>query len=93
MRTSGILPLRARGRKSRSSGWDLSPTGAGGNVLAMLGLARLLQLIGLAIPPLTIIAQLSGTITLGQMLGFLVVSVAVFGIGYLLQRYSSGGHA
>jgi hypothetical protein len=59
----------------------------------MIGLARLLQLIGLAIPPLAIIAQLSDAITLGQMLGFLVMSVAIFGVGYLMQRYSGGGQS
>jgi hypothetical protein len=60
------------------------------NVLRMLPVARLLQLAGLAIPPLAIIAQLSNRISLGQMLGFLVVSIAVFGIGYLMQAYSGG---
>jgi hypothetical protein len=60
-------------------------------VLNMLSLARLLQLIGLTIPPLAIIAQLTENISLGQMLGFLVVSIAVFSIGYLMQAYSGGG--
>ena len=60
-------------------------------VLNMLSLARLLQLIGLTIPPLAIIAQLTENISLGQMLGFLVVSIAVFCIGYLMQAYSGGG--
>lgn len=59
----------------------------------MYTLARLLQLIGLTIPPLAIIAQLMERISLGQMLGFLVAAVAVFGIGHLLQRYSGGGGA
>ncbi len=48
-------------------------------------------MIGLTIPPLAIIAQLGEHITAGQMLQFLVASVAVFGIGYLLQTY--GGAA
>jgi hypothetical protein len=61
------------------------------NVLDMLSVARLLQLIGLTIPPLAVIAQLMGNIDLKQMLGFLVVSVAVFAIGYLMQRYSGNG--
>jgi hypothetical protein len=60
-------------------------------VLNMLPLARLLQLVGLTIPPLAIIAQLTENISLGQMLGFLVVSIAVFCIGYLMQAYSGGG--
>jgi hypothetical protein len=57
----------------------------------MYTLARLLQLAGLTIPPLAIIAQLNENITLGKMLGFLVVSVTLFSIGYLLQRYMTGG--
>jgi hypothetical protein len=56
----------------------------------MYTIARLLQLIGLTIPLLSIIAQLNQQITLGQMLGFLAVSMGVFAIGYLLQRYSGG---
>lgn len=61
------------------------------SVQSMYSVARLLQMIGLTIPPLAIIAQLTGNIDLKQMLGFLVASVAVFTIGYLLQRYSGGG--
>ncbi len=53
----------------------------------MRGLARLLQLVGLTIPPLAMIAQLGERITAGQMLQFLVVAVALFGIGYMLQQY------
>jgi drug/metabolite transporter (DMT)-like permease len=52
----------------------------------MYALARFLQIVGLAIPPLAIVAQLNESITLGQMLGFLVVSMGVFLIGHLLQR-------
>lgn len=52
----------------------------------MYTLARLLQIVGLVIPPLAIMAQLNESITLGQMLQFLVVSVCVFFIGHLLQR-------
>ena len=62
-----------------------------GTVLGMHAFARLLQLAGLAIPPLAIIAQLSESISLGQMLQFLVASVCLFSIGYLLERYSGGG--
>lgn len=49
---------------------------------------RLLQLVGLAIPPLAIAAQLGESISLGQMLEFLVMAVGIFVVGYLLQRYS-----
>jgi hypothetical protein len=51
-------------------------------------IARLLQLAGLTIPPLAMIAQLMERIRAGQMLQFLVVSVGLFLTGYLLQRYS-----
>jgi hypothetical protein len=54
----------------------------------MYFLARSLQLVGLAIPPLAIIAQLGEHISLGEMLGFLVAAVAAFLLGYLLQRFS-----
>jgi hypothetical protein len=63
------------------------------SLLTMYSFARLLQIVGLAIPPLAIIAQLANSITLGQMLGFVVVAVCVFYIGNLLQRYSGGGGA
>ena len=69
----------------------LPPIGSGVNVLTMYALARMLQLAGLTIPPLAIIAQLSERITLGQMLGFLVAAMAVFGLGHLLHRYFGGG--
>jgi hypothetical protein len=59
-------------------------------VLTMYLLSRMLQLVGLTIPPLSIIAQLNQQITLGQMLSFLAMSMGVFGVGYLLQRYSGG---
>jgi hypothetical protein len=57
----------------------------------MFALGRLLQIAGLGIPPFAIVAQLSETISLGQMLGFLIVSMVSFGMGYLLQQYSGGG--
>ena len=57
----------------------------------MVSVARLLQLIGLTIPVLAIMAQLAKSISAGKMLGFLVASVLIFSIGYLLQRYSGGG--
>jgi len=54
-------------------------------------LARMLQMIGLTIPPLAILAQLNdpdhfGT---GPMLKFLLMAVGVFLLGYLLQRFGS----
>ena len=71
----------------------LSARDANVNVHAMVSIARLLQMIGLTIPVLAVIAQLSNTITASKMLGFLVASVLIFSIGYLLQRYSGGGPA
>lgn len=68
----------------------LPPSAATVSVLAMYTISRLMQLAGLTIPPLAIIAQLNERISLAQMLGFLVVAMAVFGIGRLLQRYCSG---
>jgi hypothetical protein len=62
-------------------------------VLTMYTLARFIQTAGLFIPPLAIIAQLMEQITLGQMLGFLAVSVGLFSLGYLLQRYSGSGRS
>ena len=56
----------------------------------MYTLARFLQVIGLTIPVLAIVAQLMERISLGQMLGFLIAAMALFGIGHLLQRYSGG---
>jgi hypothetical protein len=56
----------------------------------MYAVARFLQLVGLTILPLAIMAQLNDSITLGQMLQFLVAGVAVFSIGYLLQSFTIG---
>jgi hypothetical protein len=59
----------------------------------MYTLARLLQLAGLTIPWLAVFAQLLERISLGQMLGFLVVAVGVFMIGHQLQRFSGSGRS
>jgi len=56
----------------------------------MRSLGRLLQAVGLAIPPLAMVAQLSERIGAGQMLQFLLAAVIVFGIGYVLQLYGGG---
>jgi hypothetical protein len=52
----------------------------------MYTVARFLQMVGLTIPILAILAQLNQTITASKMLGFLIASVLIFSIGYLLQR-------
>jgi hypothetical protein len=51
----------------------------------------MLQLAGLTIPLLAMVAQLMDRIRAGQMLQFLVVSVCLFTGGYLLQQF--GGRA
>ena len=62
----------------------------GVTVLRMRALGRLLQFAALVILPLSMMAQLSGSITLGMMLRFLFAGIVMFTIGYLLQRYSGG---
>jgi hypothetical protein len=69
----------------------LPPLGANDNVLAMHTLARVLQIGGLTIPLLAIVAQLNERISLGQMLGFLIVAISIFSIGQLIERYSGRG--
>jgi hypothetical protein len=54
----------------------------------MRAFGRLLQFLGLAVPPLSILMQLSETITQGQMLTMLVASVCAFGIGRIVEGYS-----
>jgi len=51
-------------------------------------LARLLQLLGMAIAPLAMVAQMSNQIKVGDMLKFLLLSVGIFIVGYTLQRFS-----
>ncbi|MFO0788645.1 MAG: hypothetical protein U0805_04250 [Pirellulales bacterium] len=68
----------------------MSPPVAGVTLLAMYTVARFLQMVGLTVPLLAVVAQLNNTIKANTMLGFLFVSVLVFVIGYLLQRYSGG---
>jgi len=53
----------------------------------MYRFARILQLVGLAIPPLAMVAQLQGDISAGKMLAFLFVAVCVFLLGYGLQQH------
>lgn len=56
----------------------------------MSSIARLLQLVALIILPLAMFAQLNQSITLGEMLRFLVIGIGLFVMGYTLQRYSGG---
>lgn len=71
-------------------GASLQELSSGGRFARMQSLARLLQFIGLAIPPLAMVAQLGNHLTAGKMLQFLLLSVGIFVLGYTLQRYS--GH-
>jgi hypothetical protein len=54
----------------------------------MRTIGRGLQLVGLGVPPLAIIMQLSEAISLGQMLTMLVAAVCSFGIGRILEGYA-----
>ncbi len=51
-------------------------------------LGRLLQVLGLAMPPLAMVMQLTEAISLGQMLTTLVASVCLFLIGRILEGYA-----
>jgi hypothetical protein len=55
----------------------------------MYSLGRCLQLVGLTIPPLAIIAELNER-NPSLLLKFLCVAVGIFMVGYLMQRYSGG---
>ena len=54
----------------------------------MKAVGRLGQFLGLSIPALAVIMELSGRITSGPMLGMLVFSICCFGIGRILEIYS-----
>jgi hypothetical protein len=49
---------------------------------------RLLQVIGLTVPPLSIIMQLMNAIKANQMLVMLVASVCAFLLGRLIEGYA-----
>jgi hypothetical protein len=66
----------------------LRKTRPAGSFAQMQQLARFLQFVGLTIPPLAMFAQLANHISVGKMLQFLLVSVGIFVLGYILQRYS-----
>lgn len=58
----------------------------------MTSLGKLLQLIGLVIPPLAMAAQLAtpDEFSAGKMLQFLAAAVGCFSLGYLLRTYRGG---
>ena len=53
----------------------------------MRSLGRGMQVLGLSLPPLAIVLQLSEAISLGQMLTMLVAAVCMFGIGRIVEGY------
>ncbi len=55
----------------------------------MRAVGRFGQMMGLTIPALAVVMELSGRITSGPMLGMLVFSVCCFGIGRILEGYAS----
>jgi hypothetical protein len=54
----------------------------------MASFGRLLQIVGLVLPPLSIFLQLEGAVSLGQMLLLLVAAVSAFWIGRILEGYA-----
>jgi len=54
----------------------------------MQAIGRMMQLAGLIVPPLSILAQLNGAISVRQMLMFLVASVCAFLIGRIIEGYA-----
>ena len=51
----------------------------------MSGLGRILQLAGLTIPLLAIFAQLAGSISVRDLLMFMIAALCLFWIGQLIQ--------
>ncbi|HEY2760235.1 MAG TPA: hypothetical protein VGI75_05815 [Pirellulales bacterium] len=54
----------------------------------MAQLGRALQIVGLVVPPLSIVLQLEDAITAGKMLVALVASVSAFWIGRIIEGYA-----
>ena len=54
----------------------------------MRGFGKLLQIAGLTLPPVSILLQLTSSISLGQMLAMLVASICLFLIGRLVEGYA-----
>ncbi len=53
-------------------------------------LGKFLQHVGLVLPPLGMVLQLTNSINLGQMLLFLVTGVLAFLVGRMIEGYSAG---
>jgi len=54
----------------------------------MRSVGRFGQLLGLTVPALAVVMELSGRISSGPMLGMLVFSVCCFAIGRILEGYA-----
>ncbi len=54
----------------------------------MRAVGRTGQMLGLTIPALAVVMELSGRISSGPMLGMLVFSVCCFAIGRILEVYA-----
>jgi hypothetical protein len=54
----------------------------------MKAVGKLGQMIGLTVPALAVVMELSGRITSGPMLGMLVFSICCFVIGRILEGYA-----
>lgn len=54
----------------------------------MRAVGRFGQLLGLTVPALAVVMELSGRISAGPMLGMLVFSVCCFAIGRILEGYA-----
>ena len=54
----------------------------------MRTVGRLGQMLGLTVPALAVVMELSGRITSGPMLGMLVFSICCFAIGRILEGYA-----
>jgi len=55
----------------------------------MQALGKFLQLAGLIVPPVSIFAQLNGSISTKEMLVFLVAAACAFCIGRIVEGYSA----
>ena len=53
-------------------------------------IGRIGQLVGLGLPAVAVLLELSWKITSGPMLGMLVFAICCFSIGWIFERYFSG---
>ncbi len=58
--------------------------------MLMRSLGRLMQGLGLAVMPLSMVLQLVGTLKVGQMLVMALAGVCLFWIGRIVEGYARG---